>query len=106
MCVLLDRYSGWIGAYPSPARSTPAIVNTLNDFIGRKDYCDLLYFDCAPEYVAAARQLQIRHDTRDANRPASNGVAERAVRTVLEGTRSVLFASGLQHCYWAEAPKC
>ena len=48
MCVLLDRYSGWIGAYPSPARSTPAIVNTLNDFIGRKDYCDLLYFDGAP----------------------------------------------------------
>ena len=106
MCVLLDRYTGWIGAYPAPARSTPMIVNTLQDFVGRKEFCSLLYFDGAPEYIAAARQLQIRYDTRDANRPASNGVAERVVRTQLEGTRSVLFASGLQHCYWAEAAKC
>ena len=63
----------------------------------------MLYFDNAEEYVAAANQLNIRYDTRTANRPASNGVAERCVRTVLEGTRSVLLASGLQHCYWAEA---
>ena len=99
MCVLLDRYTGWIGACPAPTRSTPVIVNTLQDFIGQKDICSLLYFGGAPEYIAAARQLQIRHDTRYANLPASNGVAERAVRIQLEGTRSLFFASGLQHCY-------
>ena len=64
---------------------------------------DLLYFDNAAEYVAAAQHKKIRFDTRDANRPASNGVAERAVRRMLEGARAVLYDSGLPHCYWSEA---
>ena len=45
----------------------------------------------------------MRYDTRDATRPASNGVAERAVRRMLEGARTVLYDSGLPHCYWSEA---
>ena len=65
-----------------------------------------MYFDNAREYLDAANQLGIIYGTRDANRPQSNGVAERAVRSILEGTRSVLFQSGLPHCYWAEAAEC
>ena len=103
VCIILDRYTGWLGAYPSPDRTTSSIVASLQHFIGRKETCNLLYFDNADEYLAAAKQMQITYDTRDANRPASNGVAERAVRSLLEGARSVLFESGLQHCYWAEA---
>ena len=36
-------------------------------------------------------------------RPQSNGVAERAVRKVLEGVRSLLDASGLPLAFWAYA---
>ena len=49
----------------------------LDRFVGRMETVDLLYFDNATAYVAAAQQKQMRYDTRDANRPASNGVAER-----------------------------
>ena len=75
----------------------------LDHFVGRVESVDLLYFDNAAEYVAAAQHKTYRFDTRDANRPASNGVAERAVRRMLEGARTVLYDSGLPHCYWSEA---
>jgi len=39
-------------------------------------------------------------------RPQTNGVAERAVRTVLEGTRAILLASGLPHRWWVDATRC
>ena len=107
MCAILDRYTAWIGAYLSPTRTTHAIVNTLQDLIGRRETCNLLYFDNAKQYIAATKHANNRHDTRMAKTPASNGVAERAVRRFLKGTSSVLLGSGLQHCYWAEAaPYC
>ena len=53
-----------------------------------------------------AKLLRIIHDTSTPNRPETNGVAERAVRRVCEGTRAVLLQSGLPHRWWAEAAKC
>ena len=105
VCVVQDRYTGWIDGYPSPSRTSEAIQNHLSHFIGRLESCDLLCFDNAKEYIAAAEALKIRYQTRDKNRPASNGVAERAVRRLLEGSRTVLYDSGLPHCYWSEAVK-
>ena len=35
--------------------------------------------------------------------PKTNGIAERAVRTVLEGTRSLLFHSGFDKRWWSRA---
>ena len=103
VCVMIDRYAGWMAAIPSPNRTTEAIVHSLQQMIGRKNHCELLYFDNANEYIAAARFLQIKFNTRTANRPQSNGVAERAVRRVLEGARTLLHKAGLPHCYWPEA---
>jgi hypothetical protein len=106
LCVMLDRWAGWYGAYPAPDRTTETIVQNVQHFAGRRQKVDYMYFDNAREYIDAATQMGISYGTRDANRPQSNGVAERAVRTILEGTRSILFQSGLQHCYWAEAAEC
>ena len=95
MRAVLSRYTGWIGAYPSPHRSAPSIANTLQHPIGRREQCDLPCFDNAEGYIAAARHLQVRYDTRCVNRPQSNGVAERSVRTLLRGRRIMLI------CIWA-----
>lgn len=103
MCILLGRWWGWLGACPTPTKDAHAIVNTLQHFVGRQGTCDFLCFDNAKGYIAAARKLNIKFETRTANRRQSNGVAETDVRTVLAGTRSVLYASGLQHNYWSEA---
>ena len=99
-CVIQDRYTCWIWGYPSPDKSTESIVSSLRDFVSPHEAVDLLYFDNAEEYLAAARQLGYRYATRSKNRPASNGVAERAVRRVLEGARTALYESGLPHACW------
>ena len=84
VCWLRDRYTGWIRGYPALTRATEQIILALDHFGGRVETVDLLYFGNATKYVAAARHKQYRFDTRDANRPASDGVAERAVRRMLD----------------------
>ena len=62
-----------------------------------------VYSDGADEIHAACVELGIRHDVSEPNRHESNGVIERANRTVIEGTRTVLYQSGLPYKYWPEA---
>ena len=57
----------------------------------------------SPELIRAARDLSWVHGTATPGRPATNGVAERAVRSVLEGTRTVLEQAGLPHKFWPYA---
>ena len=61
------------------------------------------YSDGADEIHAACVETGIRHDTAEPNRHESNGVIERMNRTVIEGTRTVLYQSGLPYKYWPEA---
>jgi hypothetical protein len=81
-------------------------AESLQNFVPPSVTPKLVYTDCSPELGAAVRSLRWRHDTATPYRPTSNGVAERAVRTVVDGTRAVLLASGLEHCGWREAIMC
>ena len=47
-----------------------------------------LYTDGAPEVVKAGKNLRTCHDTSTPYRFATNGIAEREIRNVLEGTRT------------------
>ena len=60
-----------------------------------------LYTDGAPEIVKAGKNLRTCHDTSTPLRSAINGIAEREIRNVLEGTRTLLEHSGLPNPYWA-----
>lgn len=60
------------------------------EFVGKK--WDAMY---------ARTGIRARETTR--KRPEQNGVAERANRTVVEGTCAVLAESGLAHSFWGEA---
>ena len=65
-----------------------------------------IYLDSAPELIKAMEELQWTHDTSTPHRPETNGVAERAVRRVKEGTSSTLLQSGLPEEWWQEAMDC
>ena len=81
-------------------------MKALQGFAGPRDEVHLIYTDGAKELAAAAAELGWRHDTATPYRPQTNGVAERNVRRVLEGTRASLTASGLAHHWWPDASRC
>ena len=59
-----------------------------------------LYTDGAPEFEATARELKIPFDTSQPHVKESNGVIERNVRRVKEGTQCQLVQCGLAWIWW------
>ena len=101
--VILDRGTGWIDCYPVAVKTAEESVRALGDFVGPIVEVANFYSDNSPELIRAARDLSWVHGTATPGRPATNGVAERAVRSVLEGTRTVLEQAGLPHKFWPYA---
>eukprot|EP00972_Heterocapsa_arctica_P011828 1733371-Heterocapsa_arctica.AAC.1 len=62
-----------------------------------------MFIDNAPELVKAIALPKIRHDTSTPYRSTTNAVAERMVRKVLEGTRTILEMAGLSSVWWPHA---
>ncbi len=103
---VLDRYSGWIDCFPAPTKDTESVKAAMQEFLRSDDKVENFWTDNAPELAQAARELNYRHHRPADNRPQSNGVAERAMRRILEGTRSTLHRSGMDHAYWHLAMRC
>eukprot|EP00972_Heterocapsa_arctica_P003482 518928-Heterocapsa_arctica.AAC.1 len=64
---------------------------------------ELLYTGGAPEIVKAGKAFKVCHDTSTPYRSATNAVAERKVRHVLEGTQTLLEHSRMPTSYWPHA---
>ena len=48
----------------------------------------------------------LNHCMSTPHRSETNGIAERAVRRVKEGTSAVLLQSGLNESWWADSMEC
>ena len=103
--VTRDRGTGWTMAYPARSKTAEEIKVAVQDLVGAEKV-KLWYSDGAPELHAVCRELGIRHDKSDPHRSETNGVIERTNRTVLKGTRTLLFQSGMPYKYWRMATKC
>ena len=66
----------------------------------------VIYTDTALEFGKACEELSWNHCTSTPHRSETNGIAERAVRRVKEGTSAVLLQSGLGNEWWAEFMEC
>ena len=95
--IIQGSVTKWIDCFPSAFKSMEQTMRALQNFVGPKDVARRLYSDNSGELETAALKPMWRHDTATPNRPQTNGVAESAVRRVLEGTRAVLLQSGLPH---------
>ena len=92
----------------APILMTKAANNTVDallKFTGTEKV-SRIYTHGSGELAEACAKLEWPHDVSTPYRPQTNGVAERAVRRVLEGTRSILLASGLSHEWWPTASEC
>ena len=66
----------------------------------------VIYTDNSLEFGKACEDLSWNHCTSTPHRSETNGIAERAVRKVKEGTSAVLLQSGLNESWWADSMEC
>ena len=104
--VVLDRYSSRLQGYASLYKDAHDIKMNLQRFMGPKREPALTYTDGSKEFESALRELGWCHDTSTPYRSQTNGVAERAVRKVKEGTSCTLTQSGFEVQWWPEAQDC
>ena len=105
--VYLDRGTRWVYSHPSENRTNDEIILGFSSFLGSAlPTPKLCYSDNGPEILKAYKRLGFPKDTSQPHRAATNGVAERAQRTVKEGTSCFLSQAGLQMEWWVEAAKC
>ena len=66
----------------------------------------VIYTDNSLEFGKACEDLSWNHCTSAPHRSQTNGIAERAVRRVKEGTSAVLLQSGLNESWWEDSMEC
>ena len=67
---------------------------------------EAFYTDISLDFGKDCEDLSWNHCTSTPHRSETNGIAERAVRRVKEGTSAVLLQSGLNECWWADSMEC
>ena len=103
--VVKDIATNFMYVYPNARRHANDTVLAIKHFTKTTDEIGVFYSDNAPELIKAMKVLQIRHVLSKQYISKSNAVAERAIRSVLEGTRVNLRQAGLHHLYWPHAAR-
>ena len=80
---------------------------SLQKFLEPERKPKVIYTDNSLEFGKACEDLSWKnHCTSTPHRSETNGIAERAVRRVKEGTSAVLLQSGLNESWWADSMEC
>ena len=80
--IIHDRATHWQQAFPAKTKSADETAMAFQRFMGPGVKAKYVYTDGSKEFEKAARDLQWLHDTSNAYRPETNGVAERALLTM------------------------
>ena len=104
--IVLDRYTRWLQSFASAKKDAKETAMALERFVGPQCKPQHVYTDNSGELLKAVKRLGWPHDTSTPHRPQTNGVVERAVRVVKEGTACALVQSGLSDKWWPEAMNC
>eukprot|EP00971_Amphidinium_carterae_P140703 2788424-Amphidinium_carterae.1 len=86
MVVILDVYTGWLQCYPVMTKDADEVCNALRDICGPQLVIKTMYSDNAPELVQAAYEKAWVHERALPGISRNNGLVERMVRHIQEGT--------------------
>ena len=101
--VVQDLATQWIQAYPCKNKTFQETQRSLQKFLDSERNPKVIYTDNSLEFGKACEDLSWNHCTSTPHRSETNGIAERAVRRVKEGTSAVLLQSGLNEKWWADS---
>ena len=104
--VVQDLATQWIQAYPCKNKTSQETQKSLQKFLEPERKPKVIYTDNSLEFGKACEDLSWNHCTSTPRRSETNGIAERAVRRVKEGTSAVLLQSGLNESWWADSMEC
>ena len=104
--VVQDPATQWIQAYPCKNKTSQETQRSLQKFLEPERKPKVIYTDNSLEFGKACEHLSWNHCTSTPHRSETNGIAERAVRRVKEGTSAVLLQSGLNESWWADSMEC
>ena len=110
-CIVQDRATFWLQAYAALTKASEEVKKAFQRFLGpqgiqRFQQMGHIYTDNSKEFIKAFEDLGFSHDTSTPHRPETNGIAERAVRRVKEGTSCALSQSGFHDDWWVLAMEC
>ena len=104
--VVQDLATQWIQSYPCKTKTSQETQRSLQKFLEPDWKPKVIYTDNSLEFGKACGDLSWNHCTSTPHRSETNGIAERAVRRVKEGTSAVLLQSGLDEQWWADSTEC
>ena len=93
--VVQDLATQWIQSYPCKIKTSQETQRSLQKFLEPDGKPKVIYTDNSLEFGKACEDLSWYHCTSTPHTSETNGIAERAVRRVKEGTSAVLLQSGL-----------
>ena len=104
--VVQDLATQWIQSYPCKTKTSQETQRSLQKFLEPERKPKVIYTDNSLEFGKACEDLSWNHCTSTPHRSETNGIAERAVRRVKEGSSAVLLQSGLNESWWADSTVC
>ena len=108
--VVQDVAIQWIQSYPWKTKTSQETQRSLQKFLERDRKPKVIYTDNSLEFGKACEDLSWNQCTSTPHRSETNGIGERAVRRVKEGTSAVLLQSGLVNIGgqipWNAIPVC
>ena len=104
--VVQDLATQWIQSYPCKTKTSQGTQRSLHKFLESERKPKVIYTDNSWEFGKACEELSWNHCTSTPHRLETNGIAERAVHRVKEGTSAVLLQSGLNESWWADSMEC
>ena len=104
--VVQDLATQWIQAYPCKNKTSQETQRSLQKFLEPERKPKVIYTDNSLEFGKACEDLSWNHCTSTPHRSETNGIAERAVGRLKEGTFAVMLQSGLTESWWADSMEC
>ena len=104
--VVQDLATQWSQSYPCKTETSQETQRSLQKFLEPNRKPKVIYTDNSLEFGKSCEDLSWNHCTSTPHRSETNGIAERAVRSVKEGTSAVLLQSGLDDNWWADSMEC
>ena len=104
--VVQDLAIQWTQSCSRKTKTFQETQRSVQKFLEPDRKAKVIYTDNSLEFGKACEVFSWNHCTSTPHRSQTNGIAERAVRRVKEGTSAVLLQSGLDENWWAGSMEC